>query len=91
MVIPKSAFRREHLTVDGFVKFTRQDGYEELGRVRDHGDNVTLLLQTPKKSSDNRYLVLVDDNDEVVAIEVKGYIDPEILLNPDQKKLAYSR
>lgn len=90
VVVPKSAFKRHNLTVHGFIKFSHSEGFEELGHIRDRGDEVTVLLQAPKRNGDNRYLVVVEDNTQVVAIELKGYIDPETILNPD-RKLAYSK
>jgi hypothetical protein len=81
IVIPKDAFRKQNVTLAGFKEVTKKDGFEELTHVRDHGDDVTILLQTPsRKNPDNRYLLLVEENDQVVAIEIRGYIDPDRLL-----------
>jgi hypothetical protein len=81
IVIPKDAFRKQDVTLSGFKKVTKKDGFEELAHVRDHGDDVTILIQTPsRKKTDNRYLLLVEENDEVVVIEVRGHIDPDRLL-----------
>lgn len=88
IVIPKEAFRKQQVTLAGFMKFTKQDSFEELARVRDHGDDVRLLIQGEKTGKDNRYLILAESNDEIVAIEVKGDIDPNILLKND-RSLAY--
>jgi hypothetical protein len=89
VVIPKSAFSENNVTLTGFRKLTREDGFEELTRVRDHGDDVTLLIQTPtRKKLDNRYLILVEEENEVVVVEVRGYIDPDLLLK-NNNTLAY--
>jgi hypothetical protein len=90
IVIPEAAFKAQDVTLQGFInKVAKKDSYEELARVHDNGDDVTLMIQSPKKNKDNRYLLLVDSDDEIVAIEVRGYLDPEYLLN-NNKKLAYS-
>lgn len=90
IVIPKSAFRKKNVTLEGFRKITREDGFEELAHVRDHGDDITILIQSPsQKKSDNRYLLLVEENDEVVVIEVRGYIDPELMFK-DRNTIAYN-
>jgi hypothetical protein len=90
MVIPKSAFRKKEVTLEGFRKVIRKDGFEELAHMRDHGDDVTILIQSPsQKRSDNRYLLLVEENDEVVVIEVRGYIDPELMFK-DKNTIAYN-
>lgn len=85
-VIPKAAFKARHLTVKGFCKFAKEDSFDELVSVRDSGDDVTILMQPSRKKKDNTYLVLVDNDDEVVAVEVEGYIDPAPLY---RKEMAY--
>lgn len=84
VVIPKRLFERENVSLKGFVKFTKKDGFDELVHVKDHGDDVTLLLQTTTKSKLNRYLLVVDSSDEVVVMEIRGYVDPEILLKNER-------
>jgi hypothetical protein len=88
-VIPKKAFRQEGVTVNGFIKVAKSDSFEELVHVRDHGDDVTVLLQGSGKGIDNRYLLLVDNDDEVVAIEIRGYIDPDLINARDNDKIAF--
>jgi hypothetical protein len=90
IVIPEASFKAQHVTLPGFIKVAKQDSFEELAHVRDSGDDVTLLIQSPEKGKDNnRYLVLVDSDNEIVAIEVWGYIDPEELCKHN-KNMAYS-
>jgi hypothetical protein len=86
IVIPKHAFKAHQVTLKGFCKFAREDSFEELAFIRDGGEDVTVLMQQGKKKDDNTYLVLVDSDDEVVAVEVEGYIDPALLYD---KKMAY--
>lgn len=90
IVIPQDAFRRKSVTLSGFKKFTKKDSFQELAHVRDHGDRVTLLMQSSVSKRDNRYLVLIDNNNEVIAIEVKGYIDPTLMLK-EKRDLAYDQ
>ncbi len=77
---PKSAFRAEGVTVAGFKKVLRDDSFEELAHVRDNGDDVTIYLKTTQSKS-SRYMILVEDSDNVVAIEIRGYIDPKFFIN----------
>jgi hypothetical protein len=86
MVIPKAAFKARHLTLKGFCKFAKEDSFEELAYIRDGGDNVTVLLRPGSRDEDNTYLVLVDNKDEVVAVEAEGFIDLALLRD---KKIAY--
>jgi hypothetical protein len=85
IVIPKSAFHEKRVSLSGFKKVAKEDGFEELAHIRDHGDDVQILLQ-PGKNDNNRYLVLVDGGNEVVAIEVKGYINPDEI----RREIAYN-
>ncbi len=79
IVIPRDAFKAQAVTLNGFKKVLRGDGFEELARVKDHGDDVTMYLQSSGKKKD-RYMILVEEDDEIVAIEIKGYIDTEFIL-----------
>lgn len=87
-VIPKAAFRAEKVTLDGFIKIAKKDSFEELAQVRDHGDEVTLLQQSAKKTKHNRYLLLVESSDEVIAMEITGYIDHERMLEINKNQNA---
>ncbi len=79
IVIPKEAFRSEHVTLAGFRKVASDDNFHELMYIRDGKDHVTVLMQPGRKEKDNHYLLLVESDDEVVAIEIRGYLDPEQL------------
>jgi Domain of unknown function (DUF4252) len=74
ITVPKDEFRVKGLTINGFKKILKGDSFQELANVRDNGDNVTFFIQENGKKSD-RYFILVEDNDEVVAIEMTGNID----------------
>lgn len=92
IVIPKKAFRANAVSLNGFKKIAREDAFEELARVNDHGDDVTLMMQTSysKKhdTKDNRYLVVVESSNEVVVMEIKGYIDPNLTIY--KERIAYN-
>jgi hypothetical protein len=77
IVIPRKAFHKKNVTVRGFKKAARNaDQYEEVLSIRDGNDDVSVLVQEGKnKNKRNHYLMLVEDNDEVVAVEMSGYID----------------
>lgn len=77
--IPRDAFKHENVSVSGFKKAMRKDSYNELARMKDNGDAVTFYMKSTE-SKNNRYMILVEDSDNVVAIELTGYIDPEFLL-----------
>lgn len=74
MTIPKEEFDNQGLSVRGFRSRLVKDNFEVMAAFRDDGSDMT-LYQRPEKNTD-RYFMLVDDGDELLAIEMKGYIDP---------------
>lgn len=77
--VPKDAFKSEHVTVAGFKKVLRNDSFQELARMRENGDVITFYLKSTEMKN-SRYMILVEDAQNVIAIELTGYIDPEFLL-----------
>ena len=82
MTIPTEQFEARGLSVNGYKKLLKKDSFEELASVRDHGDHITFYLQST--GNKNRYMIVVQEPDEVVVIEMKGYIDANLLLAPDK-------
>lgn len=78
MVIPHEAFQRQGLSVDGFRGVLRKDAFDEMTEVRKGKDRVTVYMR-PDNNHVNRYFVLVANEEEVVAMEMKGNVDPEWL------------
>jgi hypothetical protein len=86
ITIPKAEFETKQVTVNGFKQILLQDSYEQLAYMRDNGEEVTIYLRESGNKK-NYYFVLVEDESEVVAIELKGYINPDSLKD---KKLAFN-
>jgi hypothetical protein len=84
ITIPKSAFRKKHVTVNGFRNILADDSFESLMRVRDHGDEISVYIQSGKRTDRNRYFILIENDHEVMAMEIKGYIDPARLMRHSQ-------
>ena len=78
ITIPAEEFKSQGLSVKGFKKLLVKDSFEELASVRDHGDDVTFYLQSTGKK--DRYVVLIQEPDEVVVVELKGSIDVNLLM-----------
>lgn len=89
MTVPGSAFEKNKVSLQGFQHVLKNDGYEKLVSVRDNGDNVSIYLQSGERNRDSRYFVLVDQKHEVVAIELYGNIDLNMLRNHEQQ--SYSK
>lgn len=78
ITIPAKEFDALNLSVNGFKKVLKKDSFEELSRVREKGETVTVYLQESGNNK-NRYFVLVEADDQITGIEIKGYIDPKVL------------
>lgn len=89
IVIPITEFSEQHVSVNGFKKVLKQDSYEELAFICDQGEVVSIYLREGNNHK-NHYFVLVEEEHEVVAIEMKGYLDPK-LLNPKNTTLAINK
>jgi hypothetical protein len=79
VTVPKAAFEKEKVTVEGFKYELRKDAFEELAHAREKGKNITLYIQSTLKN-DNRYMVLIDEPYVVTLVEFKGKVDPDVLL-----------
>lgn len=84
ITIPKPAFAEQRVTVDGMHKLIINNYFSELARVNDHGDEVSIYLQTNKKKKDNRYLIVVEEDRDVVVLEILGNIDLDKLNSATQ-------
>lgn len=89
ITIPKAEFEARKLTVRGFKNVLKQDSFQELAFIRDNGEEVSIYLKEGNNHK-NHYFVLVEDEQEVVAIELKGYIDLE-QLNPANTTIAINK
>lgn len=79
-VVPRQRFREKGLSLKDFKKILKDDSFEELAHVRDHGDNVTIYIQEDsKRKRNNLYFILVEESDEVVALEMRGFVSEETL------------
>lgn len=84
--IPKAEFAAQNLSVKGFKNILMKDSFQELAFIRDNGEEITIYLREGNNHK-NHYFVLVEEEQQVVAIELKGYLDPQ-LLNPNNTTLA---
>jgi len=89
ITIPRSEFSAQHVTVKGFKNVLKKDSFEEMAVIRDHGQEVSIYLREGNNNK-NHYFVLIEEEHEVVAIELKGYMDPK-LLNPKNTTLAINK
>lgn len=89
LVIPKQAFREQNLSVNGFRSYLSKDEFDMLADIKDNGERVT-FYQREEDARNQRYFVLIDEADEVVAIEMKGYIDPSIFEGQGPRVTVYA-
>lgn len=90
IVIPKEEFRAQGVSVNGFRKYLERDHFELMADVKDNGDHVTFYhRETGQRKA--QYFVLIEESDEVVAIEMKGYVDPEIFNTAEARITLYGK
>jgi len=87
ITVPKSAFISRGVSVSGYKAILRKDLFEELARVDEQGDHVTLYMKSIENGN-NRYMVLIEEPGTVVVIEFRGYVDPNLILK--HEKLSYN-
>ena len=78
MTIPKEEFAVQKVTVNGFKARLPKDNFELMADIRDSDGGIAFFHRQEKKNK-NRYFVILEDTHEVIAIEMKGYIDPVAL------------
>ena len=86
IVIPIEEFEKQNLSVNGFKSYLSKDSFETLATIREDGDRVSIFHRTDSNLKD-RYFVLIEERREVVAIEMKGYIDPSVL-KPENTRIT---
>lgn len=89
ITVPKAEFQSEGVTLSGFKKILQEDSFEELVRVKDQEEEVTLYLKSTQ-NRDDRYIILVEESDEVIVVEFKGYVDPDFLLKNESRSFSNS-
>jgi uncharacterized protein DUF4252 len=89
VVVPKGEFSSRRVSLSGFKEILKTDSFQELAHFRDQGDLVTIYLQEHGKTKlKDRYFILVEDTNEVVAIELKGSVDMNRLINMEKEVAA---
>lgn len=89
ITIPKEEFGKQGLSVNGFRQYLKKDAFDVLAEVRDKGEHVSFYHKNTGRK--NQYFVLIEESDEVVAIEMKGYVDPKIFESDDARITFYGK
>lgn len=85
ITIPLSNFRAQGLSLNGYRKVLASDDFESLATIRESESKVEIYLQQTD-NNENHYLVLVEEHEQVTAIEIRGYMDVDKL-----KKIAIEK
>lgn len=89
MVIPHEAFAKQQVTVGGFQAYLKKDSFQEVMSVRDKGDIVT-VFHRQEGNHDERYFVLIEEDRDVVAIELRGEMDLSVW-KPDNQRISLNK
>lgn len=85
MVVPMEELDKRKLKVSGFKRVLHNDHFEEMVSASQEGDHITVYMQERGRNK-NLYFVLIEGEDEIAAIEIKGYLDPKKLLESNSKQ-----
>jgi hypothetical protein len=83
--IPIEELDKRNLKISGFKKVLRNDNFEEVVSASEDGEHVTIYMQERKRNK-NLYFLLIEGEDQILAIEIKGYLDPKKLLETNSKE-----
>jgi hypothetical protein len=90
ITIPQKAFEDRNLRLSGFKKYVAKDDFEEVMCTRQGSELITVYMKEYDKRS-NLYLVLIENHDQVTAVELKGKLDPEKLIGDTYSKKKTTR
>jgi Domain of unknown function (DUF4252) len=82
--IPRAQWNDHTLFLKEFKASVKENHFESLASIRDHGDHVEVYV-LPGSKAKNKYLLLAENDNEVTVIEVKGDIDIQKLQELDKK------
>jgi Domain of unknown function (DUF4252) len=86
IIIPKEHFVSKGLSMRGYKRFIQKEDYfEELLNANENRERAALFV-APSTKNINRYLLLLESEDKVVAIEFTGDLDPTKFLQADCDK-----
>jgi hypothetical protein len=83
--IPQREITRQNLHLSGFKKVLAKDNFEEVLLNKDKGELITVYICENQKAS-NLYFFLIEEADEVTAIEIKGHLDPRKIIEERHHK-----
>jgi hypothetical protein len=78
LIVPQQEWRQDFQSSAEFLRTLKGDGFEELATIRDRGEKLSFYIR-PDGKRRNQYFILIEEANEVVAIELRGYLDPELL------------
>lgn len=91
ITIPRQEFSNRNLTITGFKSLMKQDGFQDLAQIIDNGETVAIYVQEGKTKNNNRYMMLIEEASEIVAIELTGYLDPSKLVSSENSEVIINQ
>lgn len=78
LIVPQQEWERDFRSSAEFLRSLKSDGFEELATIRDRGEKISFYVR-PDGKRRNLYFILIEESNEVVALELRGYLEPELL------------
>ena len=84
--IPQKAFRERNLKIGGFKKLLQKDDFEEAIQAKEGDEKITIYMRDGGRGDTNLYFLLVEEANEVTAIEIRGKLDLKKIIEKHLKE-----
>jgi hypothetical protein len=82
--IPQLEFKRKNVSAKGFTKVLRDDNFEEVITTYSEGERLTIFQRDGKNS--DLYFMLIENDHDVTALEIRGELFPEKIVEDHRKR-----
>jgi len=85
MNIPQAEFKKKSVTPKGFKKILVKDNFQELISSYSDGERLTIFQRDGKNGGGDLYFMLIENSHDVTAIEIRGELYPEKIVEDHRK------
>ncbi|WP_165823987.1 DUF4252 domain-containing protein [Pseudochryseolinea flava] len=82
--IPQAEFKRKNVTTKGFKKILAKDKFEELVSTYNEGERLTIFQRDGKNG--DLYFMIIENGHDVTALEIRGELYPEKIVEDHSKR-----
>jgi hypothetical protein len=82
--IPQAEFKKKNVSAKGFRNVLAKDQFEELVTTFSEGERLTIFQRDGKDS--DIYFMLIENDHDVTALEIRGELFPEKIVEDHRKR-----